>query len=327
MWFVLNYIPAPGARRSLLKSLVDAFNSTAPEPLEVFAPTFLALSSRDGKVLKTEKPLLYHYIFMRGPEELVKRFCLTFHGFSFVMDRSGRRRHLAVDDHTLEQFRIVAQYYGNKLPCFPLDGISLEEGDRVQIVSGPCTGLEGTYISRKGGKSGNILVAVDTSLAVVVYDVRAEYVRVLEFARDSRRVYDQLDAFALRLLSYLNVRRLEPDAKPQLADVAASNIFTTRLSSVKIDNPKLDAKLRILLFAAYSIIGDQAGAEASIEKYRRLSRHITNAWTRALALALLTAFDSPADSQRLLAEAAQAIQPHLDGRLSKVQQSIAALLS
>ena len=194
MWHLLNYIPPRGHSRSELPAIIRSFTS-----LELFAPTFVALSdSTSSQVKRVEKPLLYHYIFLRGSEADIKQLCLTRQGFSFVLDRDSRR-HITLSDEAVEQFRIIARYFSGKLPCYPLQDINLEEGDKVQIVTGPCAGLTGTYISRKGGRSGNILVAVDAALAAVVYDVRADYVRVLEFSRNSRRVYDQLDAYADKL--------------------------------------------------------------------------------------------------------------------------------
>lgn len=318
MWYILNYVPPRGHRRSALPALIDAFNASllkrgdflhaGPKPIELFAPTFISLTEEHGHVHKIEKPLLYHYIFVKGAERDVKELCRTMEGFSFVLNRASesnsqrgdsenkprtRSRYLTLSDEILEQFRIVAHYHSGKLPCYPLEGVNLEEGDKVQIVSGPCAGLTGTYISRKGGKSGNILVAVDAALAVVVYDVKAEYVRVLEFARDSRRVYDQLDAFAAKLTPYItSPLTKDPGAGGgvPLSLIAAATTFTSRLGSVKIPNPKLDARLQILLYAGYSILGDREGAGVALGKYESLSTHVTNPNTLSFISSILSAF-------------------------------------
>lgn len=285
-WFVLNYIPPRGHKRSELPTLIERFS---PE-LELFAPTFVSLQTEGGKVAKKERPLLYHYIFLKGDEQTIKQFCYYNQGFSFVMDCAEKGRHLTVTDQTIRDFRIIAQFYAGKLPCFPLKEINLEEGDKVQIVSGPCAGLTGTYMSRKGGRSGNILVAVDTSLAAIVYDIKAEYVRVLEFSRDSRRVYDQLDAFTSRLLSYLKTKETENTGTVSAEDTAFATVFTRRLGSVKLHNPKLEAKLYILLYAAYSVLSDSEKAAESMERYRALERHITNPKTLSLVSTITTSF-------------------------------------
>lgn len=316
MWYVLNYIPGPGQRRARLPEIIDKFNSTIlieghsplrkegvdspncftevgqrdqAEEIQYFAPTFISLNEIRGQVKKTEKPLLYHYIFVKGPWREIKRLCMTTPGFSFVINHTGTSRHLSVSDETLEQFKIIARFYSGKLPCYPLDGITLEEGDRVQIVSGPCAGLTGTYISRKGAKSGNVLVSIDGSMAAIVYDVKAEYVRVLEFARNSKRVYDQLDSFANRLKTFLHrENKDETKVENDLLLLSAASSFTRRLEELKIHNPKLDAKLQILLYAAYSLLADKENAQKRLEKYRQLESHVTNPKSRTLYDSILS---------------------------------------
>lgn len=281
MWYVLNYVPPRGVKRSSLAARIAAFSNE----LEFFAPTFIEISSEAGSVEKREKPLLYHYIFVKGPENIIKDLCRKEEGFSFVLNRAGATRHVTVTDDTLEQFRIIAHYYAGKLPCYPLEGINLEEGDKVQIISGPCAGLSGTYISRKGGKSGNILVAVDGSMAVIVYDIKAEYVRVLEFAHDSKRLYDQLDAYVAKLTPLLN----SPSA-PSISEIAAANVFSSRLCNVKVDNPKIEAKLAILLYAAFSILSDEENAKRALSRYSKLDTNITSSKTKTLCNQIIEKF-------------------------------------
>lgn len=326
MWSILNFIPAPGVKRRALPEMIGTLNASLPEAerLELFAPTFVQVSTEGGKVSRTERPLLYHYIFVKGAEASQKLLCRTFDGLSFVLDRAGEGRHLSVSDETLEQFRIIARFYGNQLPCYPLEGISLEEGDKVQIVSGPCAGLTGTFISRKGGKSGNILVAVDRSLAAMVYDIKADYVRVIEFAKDSRRVYDQLDAFTLKLLNTLQ------NGANALADtelVPAATVFARRLGGVRVNNPKLDAKLHILLFAAYSILGDKPAADAALEAFGRKEKNITNSATRALCLFLQAVFGDRSHAEEKLAEAREEVKTLQGRKPSKIQELLLKALS
>lgn len=286
MWYILNYIPGRGHRRDGLPAVIESVNkllvSEGRGVLELFAPTFVQLKEDGGHVHKTEKPLLFHYIFVNGGEREVKELCHKAEGFSLVFDRAGADRYLSLSDNEMEQFKIIAQFYAGKLPCYPLDGVSLEEGDRVQVASGPCAGLTGTYMSRKGGKSGNILVAVDGTMAAIVYDVKAEYVRVLEFARDSKRAYDQIDAYASKLAPLL--REAKP---PTIADISLASVFTHRLGIAKLHNPKLDAKLQILLYAAYCVLSDRQNAGETLRRFRELESNVTNAKTRALCDAIL----------------------------------------
>lgn len=285
MWYIVNYIPPAGRRRADLPAVVGAYCALhGVPPVEVFAPTFIRLEAAEGgRVKKTERPLLYHYVFLRGSAQRVKSLCSEVDGFSLILNRtSSSSRYLSVSDETLDHFRIIARYHSGKLPCYPLEGISLEEGDRVQVVSGPFAGLSGSYISRRGGKRGNILVSVDGQMAAVVYDVPASYVRVLEFARDSRRLYDQLDAYSDRL------RALADPASPGIADIAAASSFVTRLGAVRVANPKTEARLRALLYAAYRLLSDLPNAAAALARYRELEHHVTNPKTRSFIESLIS---------------------------------------
>lgn len=292
MWYILNYIPPLGKKRSDLGKRMSRLYPS----LDIFAPTFVQLVTAEGKVKKTEKPLLYHYIFVKGEEREIKKLCREEEGFSFVLDRTQVGRHLSISDSAMEQFRIIAHYHSGKLPCYPLDGISLEEGDEVEIVSGACAGLKGTFVARKGSKSGNIMLSLDGSMAAIVYDVKAEYVKVLKFAKDSRRIYDQLDAFTLKILPYFR-----EEAPPvSIKDIAACNVFISRLDAVKLNNPKVEAKLMILLYAAYRLLSRNSEAHIALEKYNRLSSYVTNHWTKILSSLIIGNLD---EAKKLLERA------------------------
>lgn len=92
---------------------------------------------------------------------------------------------MTVTPASLEAFRIIARLYEYKLPCFSVDNVTLEQGDEVEVMVGPLAGLTGTYISERC-VAGNILISVTQSLAAVAYDIRADYVRVIRFAKDSK---------------------------------------------------------------------------------------------------------------------------------------------
>lgn len=103
-------------------------------------------------------------------------------------------------------FQIIAKAYENRLPYYSLQDIDLESGDLVEVVNGDFPGLVGTYIPRPKSKSGNIVLRVDQNLGTVAYDIKVSDVRVIEFARDSKRAYDQIDAFVPRLLKALRAQ-------------------------------------------------------------------------------------------------------------------------
>lgn len=280
-WFVLNHIPALASRREKPDDVVARYNAAAGADLRVFAPTFVEMDTTgDGAGVRREKPLLFHYVFVHGSEDRIKELCRQPNGFSLVMNHAGPGRYLTVSDSDMASFIIMARHYGNRLPCYATDEVSLEDGDLVEIVAGDFAGLRGRFRARKGARSGSVHIAVTNSFSAAVYDVRADYVRVIEFARDSKRAYDQIEAFVPRL--YAALREFHATGAAGHSAIAPVEVFCRRFSEVRCDSPKLEAKLQLLLTAANRLLGDDVAARAARLRYARLDAAVTNVWTRAL---------------------------------------------
>ncbi len=280
-WFILNHFDAlPAPRSQTAKTSIDRFNSAGGCQLELFAPTFVKAVNINGRQIKREQPLTFHYVFVRGTLDEIKRLCGLSNGFSFVLNRSSEERYATVDDKRMDDFKAIARAYSNSLPFFALDDIDLEAGDKVEIVEGSFPGLVGYYMPKAKSSSGDIILSVTQNLGTVVYDVKAKYVRVLEFSKKSRRSYDQIDAFIPRLLQALR----HYNDGVVLSDKEKSDItlFVRRMSVVKIDNHKLDAKLQALLFGAYQILGNIVESKRAKDRFIKISHSVTNEWTEAL---------------------------------------------
>lgn len=280
-WFILNHFDAlPAPRSQTAKTSIDRFNSAGGCQLELFAPTFVKAVNINGRQIKREQPLIFHYVFVRGTLDEIKRLCSLSNGFSFVLNRSSEERYATVDDKRMDDFKAIARAYSNSLPFFALDDIDLEAGDKVEIVEGSFPGLVGYYMPKAKSSSGDIILSVTQNLGTVVYDVKAKYVRVLEFSKKSRRSYDQIDAFIPHLLQALR----HYNEGVVLSDKEKSDItlFVRRMSVVKIDNHKLDAKLQALLFGAYQILGNIVESKRAKDRFIKISHSVTNEWTEAL---------------------------------------------
>lgn len=266
-WHVLNYIPC-GRRVS-----AETAAGKCDAPLEVFAPTYIEMVRRDdGSWARTERPLLYHYVFVKGCESDVKSLCAGANGFSLIMNRAGDERYLTASESSVSAFRRLAAIYRSSIPCYLSTEIDLESGDLVEIVSGEFAGIRGRYVPKAGGRSGYVTLSVTEGLHALILGVRSDYVRILEFARDSRRIYDQLDAYqprlyrALRACDHLTAREL-----------SAVQIFTRRLGLTAVSDCHLKSRLSLLLWASYRLLGDESSAA---EAYKSVAPH--NIWQRLL---------------------------------------------
>lgn len=280
-WFILNHFEAlPAPRRQTAQTCIDRFNSAGGCQLELFAPTFVKAVNINGRQIKREQPLTFHYVFVRGTLDEIKRLCGLSNGFSFVLNRSSEERYATVDDKRMDDFKAIARAYSNSLPFFALDDIDLEAGDKVEIVEGSFPGLVGYYMPKAKSTSGDIILSVTQNLGTVVYDVKAKYVRVLEFSKKSRRSYDQIDAFIPHLLQAL--RHYHEGVVLSDKEKSGIALFARRMSVVKIDNHKLDAKLQALLFGAYQILGNIIESKRAKDRFIKISHSVTNEWTEAL---------------------------------------------
>lgn len=202
-----------------------------------------------------------------------------------MLNHGGKDRYLTVPDHSMAAFRIIAKSYANNLPCFAMEEVDLEDGDTVQVVDGDFRGLVGTYVSKRGGRTGNIFISVTQKCAAVLYNISADYVRVLEFAKVSKRAYDQVEAFVPKLCKAL--RHYCSGEKMPSEVVAPLVIFCRRMECVRLDNPKIEAKLLALLMCASYILGNISDHENYKARFERCRNAITNIRTQAL-VALLT---------------------------------------
>ncbi len=282
-WFILNHFePLPIPRRRTVQTSIDRFNASQGCRLELFAPTFVKAVTINGRQIKREHPLTVHYVFVYGTFDNVKRLCSLANGFSFVLNRGSKERYATVDDRRMEDFKAIARAYSNSLPFFALDDIDLEAGDKVEIIEGAFPGLIGYYIPKAKSNRGDIILSVTQNLGTIVYDIKAKYVRVLEFSKKSRRGYERIDAFIPCLLRALrHYREGTPLNDKEKTDIA---LFAHRMAVVKIDNNKLDAKLQAILMSANHLLGDSAAEAEARRRYIRHRTAVTSTWTKALIM-------------------------------------------
>ena len=277
-WFVLHFIrPTITARP---QTYIDTFNRDIAR-VELFAPTIKPAQIVDGQVVFKERLLTYHYVFVKGTLKDVKELCATQgNGLSLLVDRGSEKRYGIVSDSAMHSFRQIARLYDNTLPFYNIADIALEEGDLVEIVDGPYAGLSGTFMPKSRSSKGNLVIAATAAIGTVLWDIEARYIRILRFARDTRRQYDQLEAFIQKLLPVM--RKFHAGEALAEKDKSQLRVFCTRMEVVAPDNHKLEAKLLGTLMCAQHILGDIRAAQHSASRFQRRRKAVTNQWTQAL---------------------------------------------
>lgn len=277
-WYVLNFIGS--SYRELPQKVIDRFNIANDLELELFAPTYVMREEKDGEVKFRTVNLTFHYVFVKGLFEDIKRLCLQLNGFSFLLDRSNEDRYAVIDDKRMMHFKNIARAYKNCLPYFSLEDVELEDGDLVEVVKGDFPGLVGYYMPNPKSKTGNIILNVFNNVGTIAFNVKVTDVRVLEFSKNSTRANDQIDAFVpnlLKALRYFNQNEPLPGAL-----AAKLSVFCGRMGVIRLNNRKLDAKLQMLLYAANYIIDNSLEAEMAWNKFRTVKDAVTNEWTQGM---------------------------------------------
>lgn len=282
---MLNHIGANS--NNAAQKAVQRFNDATGANLELFAPTYVVRESVDGKTVFRNASLTFHYVFVRGTLEAVSQLCkLSTNRFSFVLNRSSVGRYAVIDDRRMLQFKNIAKVYSHRLPCYTIQEIELEEGDLVEVTSGVFAGLTGRFIPKPRTAMGNIVLEVYGKLVTIAYDVKSADVRILEFAENTTRANDQIDAIVPHLLQALRLFHEGKELPQSLT--ARLSVFCRRLEKAQLKNRKLDARLQPILYAADMIIGQEAEAALHLGRFNSISVCVTNPWTRALNRLLLT---------------------------------------
>lgn len=304
-WFVLNHISIPFREKADVA--VDRFNHSQGSDLELFAPTYVVRDVKNGEVKMRTVNLTFHYVFVRGRLEDVRMLCSHDNGFSFLIHHGGTERYATISDREMANFRNIARAYKNCLPYFPLDEIDLEEGDLVEVVNGDFPGLIGTYMPKSRSTSGNIILNIFNNVGTIAFDVKAKDVRVLEFSRKSTRANDQIDAIVPHLLKALRQYH-QPETIPT-GLIAKLSVFCRRMEIVRLNNRKLDARLKAVLYGCNMLLGNHQEAAGAKSCFEAIKDAVTNPWTRALTELIFAILDNDAGRLSDARAAMKQLQP------------------
>jgi len=277
-WYVLCFISKVG--KPSPQKYIDDFNRDG-HSLELFAPVIRLARMVNGKVEYREKLLTYFYVFVKGAFDEIKELCLRRdNDLSFILDKGSTRRYGIISDSDMNNFKIIARAHTNMIPFFNIDDIELSEGDLVEVVDGIYAGLKGTFMPKPRSKKGNLVIAATACLGSVIWDIDAKYVRILEFAHDSRRQYDLVDSFIPKLFPIL--RKFHAGESLNDKEKSLLNIFSRRMGVVSPENHKAEAKLLATLMCVYLILGDLYGYKLAEQRFGKRKSALTNRWTLAL---------------------------------------------
>ena len=121
-WYVLA-LPSRhrGAAKGLQAELDRRLRNGEPA-FEYFAPTYVEVREEKGVWVKTARPLLYNYVFVRSSENEIYKMMSTagLSLYSFLPRvRDGKREYYPyLSDEAMENLRWVARSYADIVPVY-----------------------------------------------------------------------------------------------------------------------------------------------------------------------------------------------------------------
>ncbi len=278
MWYVLHFIHKSG--KPSPQRYIDDFNREGHD-LELFAPIIRPAHVINGKVRYFERLLTFYYVFVKGTFDEIKELCSRpDNDLSFLLDRGSTNRYGIISDSDMENFKIIARAHANTIPFFNIEDIELNEGDFVEVVGGDYDGLKGTFIPKSRSNKGNLVIAVTAAMGAIVWNIDVKCVRILKFARDTRRQYDLVDSFIPKLLPIL--RKFHAEERLTDKEKSQLNVFNQRMGIASPANPKAEAKLLATLMCVQIILGNMDGFRETQKRFEKRKSALTNIWTLAL---------------------------------------------
>ena len=100
---------------------------------------YIEVKEKDGKWIRTNRPLLFNYIFIHASEnDIYREMRNGLHMLSFLPRvRDGKNDHYPyISDKDMENLKWVARSYSFEVPIYYPEPKQVIKGDKVRIIDG-----------------------------------------------------------------------------------------------------------------------------------------------------------------------------------------------
>lgn len=289
-WYVLSL---PSCHRGVARGLQTEHDRRIRngEPgFEYFAPTYVEVKEEKGVWVKTARPLLYNYVFVRSSENEIYKMMNTagLSLYSFLPRvRDGKRDYYPyLSDEAMENLRWVARSYADVVPVYTPDPERLMKGDRVRITEGKFKNAEATVITQPGGGRKDIMVCVENWLWVPLLHVQPGQYEIISLNTDNMHVYTRLNNDRLFGSLHEGLRRYHAGMTTS-EDRALATQTLQQYANLRMDSDVTRCKLYALLLPAYTILADGVACGRIIGMMRGLLTNLKAEQSRALLFVTL----------------------------------------
>ncbi len=287
-WYVLVL---PSCHRGAAPGLEAELERRARygEPsFEFFAPSYVEVKEVKNRLVKTNRPLLYNYIFIKSSEYEIYRLKQQLPYYNFLPRvRDGKRDYYPyLSDEAMKNLQWVARSYANVVPVYTPEPDRLMEGDKVRITDGAFKGAEATVIVQPGAGTKDVMVCVDNCMWVPLLKVQPGQYEVVALNTRGKHVYTRLNNDRLLDALHVALSRYYADNITEQDKALATEILQ-QYGQLQMDSDVMRSRLYSFLLPAYIILGNKEESNRLISTIQALLPLITAEQSRALLLVTL----------------------------------------
>ena len=286
-WYVLRLPKSNPKFHKELEAEADYRKKNALPPIEYFAPMFIDISPKNGDIKRERKPLCLNYVFFHSTIEEIRLFRKNYPDYNLIKRKeiTNAEEYLYVPDKEMQMFMTIANAYDKVIPCYAPGETNLSKGDRVRIIGGKFTGVEGILLTQKGKDGGIVVLKVYNLLSVPTLSIKPEYIEILSFANNNKHLYKKLDSYEPRIRRAIH-HFLSPKGIDE-TDIAEVSFFLSRFSNVEIESPKIRGRYLTFLMMSHTIFRHEKENARLVKECIKIMPAITNTTTRAFMYSAL----------------------------------------
>lgn len=288
-WYVLSLPPCHRGPASGLREELDRRVREGEPLFDFFAPSYVEVCESHGVLVRTERPLLYNYVFVRASEVELFRLKRRLSQYNFlprVHDSQGSH-YPYLSDGAMANLRWVARSYSDVLPVYVPPPDKLCKGDRVRITEGRFRGVEAEVVIRPGAGRKDVVVCVDNRMWVPLLHVRSGQYEVISLNNASKHVYTRLDNERYSTGLHEALCRHHSPCGVTDADRALASEVLRFYGSLRPDTDILRCKLYALLLPARVVLNQVDECRELLGEARTFLPLVKAEQSRALLLVTL----------------------------------------
>lgn len=172
LWYAMRDLKRANA-------LLPAYKQLAEAGMEVFSPMTTRFSTKEGKRIKVEAPVMRDLLFVKESRQNLDPIVAKTPTLQYRFKKGGKQGEpIIIPSEDMEQF-IRAVQASNNPKFYSAEEITpLMCGRKIRMVGGTLDGYEGTLQTVRGSKTKHLIITLPSLLAVSV-DINDEFVEVL----------------------------------------------------------------------------------------------------------------------------------------------------